>query len=469
MEKDNKYYSVIEEIIRQHKKFAGCEAILDDIIDDVYAHSEVIINSIANESVIKSYLEKVVSTSIITVPKKMNFHPEIKHKVISTLPQIENILHQQTATPIEQVVEKKLIEEPTAENVNQPVEIEELEESLEELIQPETTESVEIADSINSIEAVETVETLQQAPTELVDKMISASFAPEREDEPLLEIEEPIEPAEEPTESMVEDVSEAEEIAEITETIDEKEEESINNSLEELLIEEEDENNEDNEQFLIEESVETQEELNLEESLAVDDEAFAEVETITEENAFAEELTDTPVEMSEEISTPNEIIETIEDSTELIETDELNNTDDLALEIEESELDTSFDLEEGSSVDNLEEISFDTEELLEEDTNLEIVDETSDVSEQSDSTFVPTDYSKFDIEIDSVEDILDKVDADEISSEILKLNEKRPELHITDVYQLKYKKNHSVAQITQELEMSESDVLDALGEIIALI
>ena len=73
MEKTNKYYSIIENLVRQHKKFPGYEDIIEDIIDDVYSHSEVIINSINNDSVIKAYLEKVISTSIITVPKKLHF------------------------------------------------------------------------------------------------------------------------------------------------------------------------------------------------------------------------------------------------------------------------------------------------------------------------------------------------------------------------------------------------------------
>ena len=80
MEKENKYYGIIENLVKKHKKFPGLESILEDIIDDVYSHSEVIIKTVTNEDVINAYLEKVVSTSIITVPKKMNFHPEIKHK-----------------------------------------------------------------------------------------------------------------------------------------------------------------------------------------------------------------------------------------------------------------------------------------------------------------------------------------------------------------------------------------------------
>ena len=85
MEKNNKYYNIIADIVKKHRKYSGLEAILDDIIDDVYNHSEVIINSVPNESVISAYLEKVVATSIITVPKKMGFHPEIKHVTVSSV------------------------------------------------------------------------------------------------------------------------------------------------------------------------------------------------------------------------------------------------------------------------------------------------------------------------------------------------------------------------------------------------
>ena len=75
MEKTNKYYGVIEDLVKQNRKYQGLEPILDDIIDDVYSHSEVIINSINNDSVIQSYLAKVVSTSVITVPKRLGFQP----------------------------------------------------------------------------------------------------------------------------------------------------------------------------------------------------------------------------------------------------------------------------------------------------------------------------------------------------------------------------------------------------------
>jgi hypothetical protein len=49
MEKENKYYGIIENLVKKHKKFPGLESILEDIIDDVYSHSEVIIKTVTNE------------------------------------------------------------------------------------------------------------------------------------------------------------------------------------------------------------------------------------------------------------------------------------------------------------------------------------------------------------------------------------------------------------------------------------
>ncbi len=83
MEKDNKYYGIIENLIRSHKKFNGYDAILDEIIDDVYKHSESVINTVNDENVVISYLQKIVSVSVITVPKRLGLHTEIKHRSIT--------------------------------------------------------------------------------------------------------------------------------------------------------------------------------------------------------------------------------------------------------------------------------------------------------------------------------------------------------------------------------------------------
>ena len=44
MDKNNKYYSVIENLVKNHRKYQGLETLLDDIVDDV----ENIINNRRN-------------------------------------------------------------------------------------------------------------------------------------------------------------------------------------------------------------------------------------------------------------------------------------------------------------------------------------------------------------------------------------------------------------------------------------
>ena len=80
MDKTDKYYNIIKDIVVNNKKYEGLDDILDNIIDDVYLHSQAIINSITNDSIILAYLEKVVATSIITVPKKFGYKSNTQRK-----------------------------------------------------------------------------------------------------------------------------------------------------------------------------------------------------------------------------------------------------------------------------------------------------------------------------------------------------------------------------------------------------
>ena len=73
---EKKYYDLIIDLIKEHRKFPGCESIIEDIAEDVYSHSKVVIGSITNEEVLISYFKKVISTSIVTVPKKLNINTE---------------------------------------------------------------------------------------------------------------------------------------------------------------------------------------------------------------------------------------------------------------------------------------------------------------------------------------------------------------------------------------------------------
>ena len=141
MEKENKYYGIIENLVKKHKKFPGLESILEDIIDDVYSHSEVIIKTVTNEDVINAYLKKVVSTSIITVPKKMNFHPEIKHR---------SFIREHNTIKVDQKLIDKMINAPEIIKPIEPVaeEVKQEEISVEEE-HPQIIQEPIIDDSVN--------------------------------------------------------------------------------------------------------------------------------------------------------------------------------------------------------------------------------------------------------------------------------------------------------------------------------
>ena len=195
-----KYYELVKELIQSHKKYAGLEPILEDIINDVFAHSEVVISNISNEVVVQAYLEKVVATSVITVPKKLNFKP-----VIQSYSQLT------AADILKRTVDNKLVDKMinlSFENnktavidlEKEDLDVLEVEEPIGE-IAPEVEEPIlEIEESIDEV-------------LEPIDEI-----APEVE-EPILEIEESIDEVLEPIDEIAPEVEEP--ILEVEETIDE--------------------------------------------------------------------------------------------------------------------------------------------------------------------------------------------------------------------------------------------------------
>lgn len=186
MEKTNKYYSIIEKIVVNHKKYPGLETIKDDIINDVYSHSEVIINSVNNEDVINAYLSKVVSTSIITVPRKMNFHVEIAHKEISIEPKntertkyVDNMINGVVSNSTEK--EQDIVEtnkdteadEIITENLYEDTTGETLVENNDRAIFEE--EAIENIKNETSLDEIEDIEILQQNNIEEINEVELAS------------------------------------------------------------------------------------------------------------------------------------------------------------------------------------------------------------------------------------------------------------------------------------------------------
>ena len=99
---EKKYYDIIVTLIKKNEKFIGCEPILDDIAQDVYEHSKVVLGSVSNEDVIAAYLNKVVATSLITVPKKLNYNTRNKHRIIKQVQAITGVEVQPIQNSIEE-------------------------------------------------------------------------------------------------------------------------------------------------------------------------------------------------------------------------------------------------------------------------------------------------------------------------------------------------------------------------------
>lgn len=490
MEKTNKYYGVIENLVKQNRKYSGLEAILDDIIDDVYSHSEVIINSISNDSVIQSYLEKVVATSIITVPKKMGFHSEVKHRTITATQVLDNIAHKQEEKVNNALVDKMINtisveKEPTINlETTEPVEtVQEPQVALEELpvenLQLEEPENSDNAETLElnleepqieqaleeenrfeellapTEELVEEKETVLEEPShventlEMEDLNLSSALSAQEivEDNNLendteetisLEMSEPdIQPEEMPEITMAaeETLEEAPlELSETVETVD-----TINTvqtpEIEDLSLD------------------------NAPETLNADFDAELEpvAELETDDNLEEITLDDNSAEVSDLLPTQDDIEPLSEDLS-------LESDDMLSLDLQADE---GLSLEPAEESENSNPLDVINEDGLEQiadviTTTLQAPSESSLISTED---FKPTDYSVFSFSTDKYKD---DIDAEEIVNEIKDVAAKRPELNIINVYNLKFKDKLTIPQVASKLDMSEDNVIEALNELISI-
>ena len=448
MEKTNKYYSVIENLVKQNRKFQGLEAILDDIIDDVYSHSEVIINSINNDGVIQSYLEKVVSTSIITVPKKIGFHPEIKHRVIDAQQVLENVAQRKAEKVNTELVDRMINNIPIEENnevhqetVEKDSEFEELEPETSELMLNQTSQEVEQTTEDNILSFNEEIYE-ESSDNTLEDFVTSDSLEIEDldEEEPTFETEEPIQ----------EESLEVSELNEDPNFVEDTQNDSLElNALEDISLDDASESTatEEIQDF---ETVETEEIEPIvgadvsasEETLANDD-----VETIEQSDESLEPMLD-----FEDLTPADNDLETLEPTDTLdLDLQEDDNSDSLP---EPESLDESpLDVINNNGLNQIADVIT---------TTLENPENTS--SENID--FKPTDYSVFSYSTDKYKD---DIDAEEIVNEIKDLASKHPELNIINVYNLKFKDKLTIPQVASELNMSEDNVIEALNELVAIV
>ena len=484
MDKDNKYYEIIENLVKQHKKYPEYQAILDDIIDDVFAHSEVIINSITNESVIEAYLQKVIATSMITVPKKLGVRKYVR-QVIAKPTAPEQSINEQA----EQSFEPEKVEDIQEIKVNT-----ELVDKMINLAETPKEDSVELTET-----APISIEDLDDSLEKDVD--IDLAFA-DKEEELTEELKnQPEYDAAEPENEAVftegDEETAAEEMAQQDDIVrDEEEQDSAVYSEETVFPDEEKVSFEDNlaesEPSLLfdndvqDDIVETEEKItigaeeNILETVENTDSSTVSIDVMQPQEEDALEIADASDDFQEQIS---DIVET--DSFETLDVDESDSYYEKDLqEVNAESVETADNLSEAQDMDitnfsasdeSLDEVA-DSEDLLffGADDELKIENGSEDLLEEvadSEKTENPScsviDYSVF---APSEDENLDSdFDEEELSQEIQKLDSKYSTLKIIQVFNLRYKQNYTISQIAQELNVDAANVYSALSKISDLV
>ena len=434
MEKDNKYYIVIENFIKSHRKYDNrYETILDDIIEDVYKHAKSVISTVKDTDVINSYLQKLVAVSIISVPKRMNFHKEINHRNI-TAEKIVNTNIQQTAEPLTTEIPAQKANVQFVDKMINSIDAASIKENLE------TNAQNNIPEDISSFEDI------------LSDN--NPNLEPEIEE---LVVEDEVQELEPDAEDLVVEDEVQELDPEVEDLVVEDEVQELDPDAEALVVEDEVQELEpDAEDLVVEDEV--QEIEPDAEDLVVEDEV-QELEPDAEDLVVEDEV--------QEIEPYGENIELIKEENELIQDNpnlELDFSDEQS-NIETLELSDSYDLI------NNEDLPFDSELNIGNENTIDFIENTedegnSDATEENERDFKPVNYSLFnyDPKFDN-----EQIDTQNIENKLANLNYQKPELNILKIFDLKYKQNLSIAEIAEKLQIDKQEVILALDEIIELI
>ena len=446
MDKDNKYYVLIENLVKNNKKFKGYEAILDDIIDDVFSHSQVVLNSVENEDVVKAYLAKVVSTSIITVPKKMNFHKKLSSDTVnisSILKQIDSQKREETQSFTEEsnIDEVEKTEKANTEYVDKMINMADTADRKSD----NEDADLEVLDDIASVEVIDDINDELENDSEELNLSAESSFDSEIAEKDGLESIDVVE-ENESVEDLFLDYENNEPEIEKTEAILTTEE---SNTVEDSI--EEPESYIDAELLLEDENIEFSDaveetdvpEANDFEMLDIDD-TYDKVDELDNNNSEDEVQTiDSSMDdgLSDQVSSEEAFIEEvspIEDFSGFDDNVDLSLNDDRAID----NLD-DFDLQQEPLVDSLQE--FEENPVLLQNEIEERVD--TDLGEQE----------------------ADTNDAALLQEKLSELSSEYPDLEILDVCKLKYQENYSVEEVAKKLNLPEESVVKALNKVLELL
>lgn len=497
---NNKYYDLIIELIQENNKFPGHEDILKDIAEDVYNHAKVVLNSVTNEDVISAYLEKVISTSIITVSKKLNkgVRPRSSGAVDAIIAARKAASEARTTARKTATVEKDLTSvntelvdkmingpeapsakiEPMSESIEEPDtldlqsspennNLDILEESelstditSDEIIQPDTEQSFVFEENTVSNDFIqEDLQPESDMTAEVQDSPVFEGIQEESIDSDEIQKEDfvsteqnesqaaPIEASsltEETPDNLLEDMSAIDELSEI----------EINTS--EISKEEPAD--------LMEEEIPVSDNLSDFETDSAREEEF---DTIIEDTSVSEDLPSfeaNPDLMQEQNNLLDEQKPELITAENLVEESEvLEEGNELSLENGSEDLELTADTE----AEDLTFTESDLEELEPVDIDKPLISETKTLpKEEPVKTLNGPDYSCFSYNPDVQDSLWNEGDVTE-ALEII--NKKDPDSNVFKIYKLRFNDGNTVDKISKELNLTEEQVIDTLIEISLLV
>jgi len=429
-----KYYDLIVSLIKSNRRYPGCEDILEDIVNDVYAHAEVVMDTVTNKSVIESYLSKIVTTSMITVPKRLGVS-SIKKKTVSVQEIVtsESALHEELPSEFSE----------TADN--------NVSDSYEDPLQPETDE---ISFELDEGE----VQPLNEIDE---DSYYEENSIEENSDEPVEEIKEEVFDNN-ISEDNLDDVDNESEYG--SDNTDEMLDfnDTVENSEDDLQVDN-DEIVPDVDKTLVDKMING---VTIEENIPdevsdieddIDDTDYVQEEVLVEENS------DNNLQSELSIDDDNQ-------ENTILESD-IEQESELNLDLDEDDVTPleEFNIAEGE-VSSLEQ--YETE-----DENIE-VDEVESDEQNTEGIEIPDNEKVYDkssgYKLPSYDSFVfapqsENIDYSEIIPEIDELSSKYPEMKVLDVFRLKYREKSSIDDIAAKLGLSEEDVLKTLNELMYIV
>ena len=434
-----RYHDLIVSLIKANRKYPECKDIMEDIVADVYEHAQVVLNTVSNESVISSYLNKIVTTSVITVSRRLGTHSSRTENIdISSILNSKPEITPELSTPEGQ---EQQVEEETSDEAM----FEEISDDYEAVTEPEDTD---LTADVTEEEEFETEEEplVSDVDKSLVDKMINGISAEEQQSEDILYLEET-------------------EIPDMTSSEDEGfmvEEDAIESIDEEMPMAENEEEAE-----LLQGDFEIEEYSELEKEMAEIEEAEPENEIISAEEEEEElvnpeevsEISDFVPEEAEGLETaeiPEEMVE-----AEMPEAEEMLETPEEMVEAEIPEAEEM--LEEPEDLEAFEILGEQDESAELEEAN-EIEEEVTEEDGYDENNIGSPSYECFNYSPQPVE-----IDSDEIKQQIDDLKNEYSDIDISEIYKLKYQEKLSVDEIASKLDMSDEKVLDILKEFVYIV